>query len=537
MHTAETLREAIDYAKSGHDCMAKCPAHNDNQASLHVRHGDIHPVILTCHAQCTLEDILEAGGVEMSEILAERDETLTPTKVWTPVRDVHGNFLNASSVYPYLDEDGKLLYEVVRVQIPTGGKTFRQRQPDTSERSGWKWNMDGVRRILYRLQEVLAAKAEGRTIYLVEGEKDVESLRAKGEVATTSPMGAGKWQVEYTQMLAGANVIIIADADATGRAHARSVREQLQKAGCSVTLAEAVDGCKDISDHFKAGHDLTELVVTNPEQEDTKILYGADILDIIKRDKSEVKFVIPGILAAGERLMVTGFEGRGKSTFLRQFAVCVATGLHPFMFTKMEACKVLFLDAENHPDQIQTSWEQLLGLSARHDAIIKRGNLTVIEAWDEEIDLTSEEGEAWLIERMHATQPQLLVMGPIYNLASDDVSSHAVVGKLKSTINKARALYSTAVVMEHHAPHKAANDATRSVRPYGSSTFLKWPDYGYGFKPMEGEGYEEVYEFEKIRYDRVRGRDYPTHMRNGKPNTDEFPWVPCIIEDDGRVAG
>jgi len=536
VRTADSLSEAIEIAKSGGDCMVKCPAHADNQASLHVRHGDTHPVIMTCHATCSVEDIMAAGGIEISEILAERDESLTPTNVWTPVRDVHGNYLNASNVYPYLDEEGKLLYEVVRVQIPTGGKTFRQRQPDPSERSGWKWNMEGVRRILYRLQEVLAAKDEGRTIYLVEGEKDVETLRSKGEVATTAPMGAGKWTVEYTKMLEGATIVIIADADATGRAHARTVREQLMRAGCNVTLAEAVDGCKDITDHFKAGHDLTELVVTNPEQEENRILYGADILDIIKRDKTEVKFVVPGVLAAGERLMIVGFEGRGKSTFLRQFAVCVAAGLHPFTFNKIEPKKVLFLDAENHPDQIQESWEHLLGLSARHDAIIRRGNLIVVEAWDEEIDLTSEEGEAWMIERMHATQPELLVMGPIYNLAAEDVSSHAVVGRLKSTINKARALYSTAVVMEHHAPHKGPNDSARAVRPYGSSTFLKWPDYGYGFKPMEElEG--EVYEFEKQRYDRVRGRAYPSHMRNGTPNTDEFPWVPCLVTDEGEVVG
>ena len=537
MHTAETLREAIDYAKSGHDCMAKCPSHPDNQASLHVRHGDVHPVILTCHAGCSLEEIMEAGGVEMSEILAERDESAAPTNVWTPVRDKGGNFLNASNVYPYHDEDGHLLYEVVRVQIPTGGKTFRQRQPDKTERSGWKWNMDNVRRVLYRLPEVLAAKDAGRTIYLVEGEKDVETLRGKGEVATTMPMGAGagKWQVEYTKMLEGATVIIIADADATGRAHARVVREQLQKAGCNVTLMEAFDGCKDITDHFNEGHDLSELVVTSPEQTENRILYGADILDIIKRDKTEVKFVVPGILAAGERLMVVGFEGRGKSTFLRQFAVCVAAGLHPFTFNPIDPKKVLFLDAENHPDQVQESWEHLLGLAARQNAFTKRGNLIVIEAWDEELDLTSEEGEAWLIERMHASQPELLVMGPIYNLAAEDVSSHSVVGRLKSTINKARALYSTAVVMEHHAPHKGPNDTARAVRPYGSSTFLKWPDYGYGFKPMEGQ--DEVYEFEKQRYDRVRGRAYPSHMRNGTPNTDEFPWVPCMVTDEGEVIG
>jgi replicative DNA helicase len=138
---------------------------------------------------------------------------------------------------------------------------------------------------------------------------------------------------------------------------------------------------------------------------------------------------------------------------------------------------------------------------------------------------------------MHATRPKLLVMGPIYNLAAEDVSSHSVVGKLKQVINKARALYGTAVVMEHHAPHKGPMDTVRSVRPYGSSTFLKWPDYGYGFRPMEGEreDYDELFQFEKIRHNRVRGRVFPEFMRNGKPLTDEFPWMSCNLDNEGNI--
>lgn len=538
MYEAHDLMEAIELAKSGRESMVICPAHADKQASLHVKNGEDHPVIMTCHAKCELVDIMAEAGLDMSLLMAEREET-EATEVWTPVRErPGGRFLNASNVYPYVDEDSRLLFEVVRVQLPGGGKTFRQRQPDTTERHGWKWNMDGARRVLYRLPEVLRAKDDGSTIYLVEGEKDVETLRNLKEVATTSPMGAGKWIPEYTKMLAGATVIIIADKDATGRAHARAVREELQKVGCNVTLMETgIDGCKDVTDHIKAGHTLDQLVETMPETEAEKTLYGVDVLDAIKRDRAAVKFVIPGVLSAGERWLVTGLEGRGKSTFLRQVAVCCAAGLHPWEFTTIPPVKTLFIDAENHPDQVQDSWSQLLGLCAHKNAIMKRGNLIIVEAWDDEIDLASEEGEAWLVERMHAERPELLVMGPIYNLSAEDVSSHAVVGRIKQVINKARALYGTAVIMEHHAPHKGPMDTVRSVRPYGSSTFLKWPDYGYGFRPMEGEDMEEVFEFEKLRHPRVRGRKFPTHMRNGKQNTDEFPWMSCFIEDDGTVVG
>ena len=533
MYEAHDLREAIELAKSGKESMVICPAHADQQASLHVTRGDTHPVIMTCHAQCTVADILAAAELEPSIIMAERTNDETETQVWTPVKDKRsGKYLTATNVYPYHSEDGSLLYEVVRVKLPDGGKTFRQRQPDQSEKFGWKWNMDGARRVLYRLPEVLKAKTEGRMIYLVEGEKDVETLRSMGECATTSPMGAGKWISEYTTMLQGANVTIIADADATGRAHARTVRELLMKAGCNVTLCESAEG-KDVTDHVASGHALADLVETMPEQEEVAPLYGIDVLDVIKRPLGKTSFVVPGVLAVGERLLITGFEGQGKSMFTRQFGVCVAAGLHPWHFGQIEPQTVLYLDAENHPDQIQASWADLIGLAAKHGRILERGMLSVIEAWDEDIDLCSEEGEAWLVERMHAYKPKLLVMGPIYNLTAEDVTTHAVVGRLKQVVNKARALYGTAVVMEHHAPLKGPNDLDRSVRPYGSSTFLKWPDYGYGFKPVKDK--EGLYEFQKLRGNRVRERYFPAHMRNGKPNTMEFPWVECMVDDEGNV--
>ena len=78
------------------------------------------------------------------------------------------------------------------------------------------WNLEGVRRVLYRLPEVLAAEE----VMLVEGEKDADRLRALGFVATTNPQGAGKWRPEYAETLAGKRVVILPDNDEAGRKHA-----------------------------------------------------------------------------------------------------------------------------------------------------------------------------------------------------------------------------------------------------------------------------------------------------------------------------
>ena len=542
MMQANSLAEAIDYAKNGNQSMTKCtaPGHEDGNASLHVSPGTKQPVVMKCHAGCETQNILAGAGIDFQMLLAPKDESnygrfQSETDIWTPVKDPNtGRTLQPSHIYKYTDEDGRLLYEVLRIPTPKG-KDFRQRHPDPdpNSKSGWKWNMNGVRRVLYHLPEVLRAKANGETIYLVEGEKDVETLRMRGHVATTSPMGAGKWQPEYTEMLSACNVVIIADADTPGREHARQVKEFLDEVGSVVAVAEAMNGSKDITDHFANGGTLETILITIPATVEGKESYGMDILDAIEREVKPSTFVIPHVLATGDRWLLTGFEGHGKSTFMRQLAVQVAAGIHPWTGQDMEPKKVMMVDSENHPDQVLESWQDMIGRAARLKRPVQRGMLILQEEWDNEINLNEASGRRWLNERVQAHKPDLICIGPLYNLSSKDLSEHAVVNEMKSAINEARGIVGSAVIMEHHAPHRAGTDKERSVRPYGSSTFLKWPDFGYGLKPEQDEGY---YELQKTRFPRVRSRHFPGYVRWGHANSLEWPWM-AVTDAEADMLG
>lgn len=527
MITTQSLAESIDLAKQGSQSMTRCLAHEDGNASLHVAPGKSQPVVMMCHARCDTQDILTAAGLDFQILLGERAEDETEAgnqSVWTPAGP-------ASHVYPYTDEDGTLLYEVLRIPTAGGGKTFRQRQPDTTKPHGWNWSMEGARRVLYRLPEVLSAKIAGDVIYVVEGEKDVETLRRHGETATTSPMGAGKWQESYTQLLAGANVVIIPDADATGRAHARAVRESLVAAGCNVALKETMTGTKDISEHFSAGGDIASLLETVPEGEESRETYGADILEVITRTIKPESFVIPNVLAKGDRLLLTAFEGHGKSTLMRQLAIMAAAGIHPWDGTPIPAKRVVVIDSENHPDQVLGSWQEMVGLARANGYDIDPGQLIIIEAWDADLDLTTSEGHAWLMERVHAYRPDLMCIGPLYNLTAGDLKDPGPATLMKKAVNDARGICGTAFIMEHHAPHRSATDTKRSVRPYGHTVLLRWPDFGYGLNPTDEEG---VYEWQKTRMPRVRTRYFPEFMRWGKANTREFPWMTASQDAEGK---
>ena len=85
-----------------------------------------------------------------------------------------------------------------------------------------------TRRVPYLLPELVKAVAAGETVYIPEGEKDVDSLRAIGFAATTNPGGCKKWRSEYSEHLRGADVVVLPDNHLEGREHGDQVVASLR---------------------------------------------------------------------------------------------------------------------------------------------------------------------------------------------------------------------------------------------------------------------------------------------------------------------
>ncbi len=130
------------------------------------------------------------------------------------------------------------------------------------------------------------------------------------------------------------------------------------------------------------------------------------------------------------------------------------------------------------------------------------------------------------MERVHAYKPDLIVMGPLTNMAGKDLREDEPVRAIRNAVNEARSICNSAFIMEHHAPLKSGNDRERPMRPYGSSMLLKWPDYGWGIKPTDDP---KVFEWKAFRGGRVRSRNWPEALREGGGGV-EWPWMPAILE-------
>ncbi|MFC1737748.1 toprim domain-containing protein [Planctomycetota bacterium] len=158
--------------------------------------------------------------------------------------------------YDYEDESDKLLYQAVRYEP----RDFRQRRPDGN--GGWIWNLQDVRRVLYRLPELLRANPDD-WVFIVEGEKDVDRLYNEGLVATTCPMGAGKWNDEYSEFLNDrTKVAIIPDNDEAGKKHAKKVAESLERVGVKARIVDlqGLPEKGDVSDWLDAAGSKDELI-------------------------------------------------------------------------------------------------------------------------------------------------------------------------------------------------------------------------------------------------------------------------------------
>lgn len=237
--------------------MAVCPAHEDRRASLALKMVD-GKLLMYCHAKCDTRDVLAALGMRSVAELAVMFGG--PVKIeplpfeCSRKRRGGGKRGELVQTYDYTDETGKLLYQVCRMEP----KAFLQRRPDGS--GGWIWNLQGVRRVLYRLPELHRLPRES-VVWIVEGEKDADRLVSRGLHATTNAGGAGKWRREYCDVLRGHRVAVIADNDDAGREHAHEIEKALRRiAKHTVTLElPGLPPKGDVSDWLNAGGVAGEL--------------------------------------------------------------------------------------------------------------------------------------------------------------------------------------------------------------------------------------------------------------------------------------
>ena len=180
--------------------------------------------------------------------------------------------------------------------------------------------------------------------------------------------------------------------------------------------------------------------------------------------------VIPESLYARDRVVLIGGAGVGKGTLMMQIGAAVATGWHPFWPRLETDCpkRVLWVDVENEPSNLAPMARRITKLcgTPSDDMFFRYGQIAGL-------DLRKTADELKVVQHLERMQPDLLLIGPVYKLWSNsgDDSWEQATKELVAVIDRWRATYGCATILEHHMGHDAS-------RPYGSSVWKWWPDMG-----------------------------------------------------------
>lgn len=515
----EKVRESgrkVTKATNG-EWLVQCPGHADGRPSLTVRHSG-QMTLLNCFAGCQSKDIAAAVGLSMKDLFDNPE----------------------GAVYNYYD-NGKLVRSVMR----------------TPEKKFFQKIVDGERVVLYVPEGVdlaAAVKEKRGQVFIVEGEKDADTLASLGINAVSSPMGAGSWhKCDYSPLYGIPNATIVADDDKPGMERAEGLYAFLKPHVGFVEVVKAAVG-KDATDHVMAGKTVFEFVqvpINEPVDEEfeeavaTRRFSNKVISEAKRRDSDEEAsriseklspkplseilsmdtshdWLVPGLLERRDRFVLTGTEGMGKSHLLRQICVTTASGLHPFTLSRyVDPLKILVVDAENSEKQWARGARYITDLAGRKGKVNPVNNMVVSAGVRLDFTLQSNINEIHKLIDEH--DPDILYIGPLYKLVPKAINTDDDAAPVIAALDSFRERGVT-MLMEAHAGHTKLADGKRDLRPRGSAALLGWPEFGFGIQPDPATpGFAELV---KWRGDREE-REWPSTLYKGKPG--ELPWEPGDI--------
>jgi hypothetical protein len=221
--------------------------------------------------------------------------------------------------------------------------------------------------------------------------------------------------------------------------------------------------------------------------------------------------VIPGVMKVGHRVIITGQEGVGKSTFLTQIGLQVAAGVHPFTGEAIEPQQVFDIDGEN---PLATKRDRLTALRAVAGDRFNPDRYRVKVTDRQPLDLTNRATFAEVESWVDYVKPDLIILGPLYkftNAGLDDEESAKALASALDGLAK-----SAALIIEAHVGHEGPR-GRRPIRPIGSSLWLRWPEFGLHL--AKGGA------LTPWREHRVPAA-WPTRLERGEP----WPWMPAGVD-------
>jgi archaellum biogenesis ATPase FlaH len=382
-------------------------------------------------------------------------------------------------VYDYTNEEGKVTFQVVRFGDGLAPK-FMQRKPTGT------WNIQGVKRVLYRLPEVQRANE----VWLCEGEKDANSVCALGFVATTNPMGAGNWLEGYTETLRDKDVIILPDNDEPGIKHAKEVARALHETARTLKVVrlrdlprggDVTDFIEAIGDPEGAAEKLSRIVEDtrpwHPIQDNPLRVQTID--DLLKENLPD-NYLVDGLISEEECGFIAGGSKSGKSIFAQNLAMSMAAG-HKFLntFEMARPLKILYLNLEISKKNFQRRFKRM-----KESCEFSYPDKNLIHITQKGLKLDNQQNFKHLEEQVVYHRPDVVIIDCLYMSVRMSLDKHDTTAPFLDKISRLIEQYKCSVIIIHHyrKPSRERMSAHGAGEMLGSFALHAYGDFYITFK-------------------------------------------------------
>ncbi len=262
--------------RSGAELLWHCPNHEDKHESLSVNPKKNVFLCAPCNANGTPWQLaaflarLDPGDKQGVMAWLKERGLLNGKR---PAKRANGRGPCAAE-YVYRDASGNPVARKLRFEP---GRDGRKKEFAWQHWDGAAW-VDGLgseKTLLYRLPEI---QNEPRVV-LTEGEKDADAGGKIG-LATTTSGGVNSFRDDHADTLCGKDVVIVADADDPGRAHAQAIASMLHGKAASIKVCE-IHGSKDLAEAIEKGVPKNVLLALFEDTPGWKPAEGCEILDCV----------------------------------------------------------------------------------------------------------------------------------------------------------------------------------------------------------------------------------------------------------------
>lgn len=270
----------------------------------------------------------------------------------------------------------------------------------------------------------------------------------------------------------------------------------------------------------KAVADMLETLQSIRDGSTDATLHAKSLGEILDMPEVPADWVIPNLLERGDRMIITGHEGLGKTTWIRQIAICAAAGINPSTLDHIDPVRTLVVDVENSEVQWRRETFEMARTAASYGPHSPRDNMFV--HCGKRMDLRRDKDLGLIHRLVDEQQPEILFIGPIYRLVPNGINNDEEAAPLIAALDSLRDR-GLALVMEAHSPK--GQNGERNLAPRGSAALMGWPEFGFGLAPTE-QGAEVV----RWRGDRDRKREWPKELYKAGP----FPWTGDTVAPNVR---